>query len=171
MKRIATIAAFILLWVTGATAQSTTKEIYEMFSDKDDVSAVYISSNMFKLIGRIPSMELGDADMDLSPIITQLTSLYVIDCENGNVITPMKAAVSQLVEKKKYELLMEMKDSNEKVRIYTLGDEKTVSSFLMTASDGDNGFTLIALEGKMKRQDLENTIAECAKDIDINPQP
>ena len=37
----------------------------------------------------------------------------------------------------KYELLMEAKDDGEAVRMYTVGDEKTVTSFVMVSQEKD----------------------------------
>ena len=61
MKRIAAFAAALFLLTTGAWAQDG-KGIYNKYSDNEDVSAVYISSSMFKLMGnKVPNMDLGPA--------------------------------------------------------------------------------------------------------------
>ena len=56
MKKIALIAAFSLL-VATAFAQDG-KSIYNKYSDEKNVSAVYISPTMFRLMGSIPEIEM-----------------------------------------------------------------------------------------------------------------
>ncbi len=164
MKRIMAIAAVTLLLSVGAKAQ-TAKEIYSRYSDSEEVSAVYISSAMFKLMGKLPSMSVGGEDVNLSTLVKSLQSMYVIDCEDKETISHMKADVKNLTQKRKFELLMEAKDEGETVRIFTQGDENIVESFIMTADDGDDGYTFISLEGTMNRADLEKVIAKTAKTI------
>ena len=57
---------------------------------------------------------------------------------------------------------MEAKESMERVRIYTAGDETTVSSLVMLAS-GDGSATFICLDGNMNRSDLNYLLAELIK--------
>ena len=72
MKKLFTIAAAVLL-TFNALAQDG-RSIYNKFSDEPGVSAVYISPSMFKLIGKIPAIELGDGGekVDITPIIKSL---------------------------------------------------------------------------------------------------
>ena len=58
MKKLFAIAVFILLAVSVSAQDG--RSIYNKFSDEPGVSAVYISPSMFKLIGKIPAIDLGD---------------------------------------------------------------------------------------------------------------
>ena len=58
MKRILLLAVLLLSALT-ASAQSG-KSLYQKYSDAENVSAVYISPSMFKLIGKLPEIEIGD---------------------------------------------------------------------------------------------------------------
>ena len=73
MKRICAIAAAMLLTIT-AFAQDG-KSIYNKYSDLKGVTAVYVSPAMFRLMGKIPDINLGDGDLNLSPIITSCMSI------------------------------------------------------------------------------------------------
>ena len=70
MKKLIALAAAVLMSLS-AVAQSG-KAIYTRYSDEKGVEAVYISPNMFKLIGKIPAIDLGDGGekVDITPIIT-----------------------------------------------------------------------------------------------------
>jgi len=150
--------------VSGSWAQDS-KGIYNKYSENEEVSAVYISSAMFKLIGDLPSMNMGNESMDIGPIIKSLDSMYILDCEDPEVSKNIKEDVAKFINKYKFELLMEIKDKGEVVKVYTSGSERTVTHFIMTASE-DEAFTLICLDGTMSRQDLEKLIANTTKEMD-----
>lgn len=157
MKKILVIAV-LLLSAIGAFAQDG-KSIYQKYSDEKDVSAVYISPAMFRLMGKIPDLEVKDEDINLGPIIKSLSGLYMIDSENPKVNATLKGEVERLVKAGRYVLLMEAKDSGETVRMYTVGTETVVSSFVMLSEDDDE-VSFICFDGKMNRDDLEKLLAE-----------
>ena len=64
-----------------------------------------------------------------------------------------------------FEMLMEIKDRGEVVRIYTTGNEKTVTQFILTAAEYD-AFTFICLDGTMSRADLEKAIAKATQQME-----
>ena len=161
MKRILLLAV-LLLGALTASAQSG-KSIYQKYSDADNVSAVYISPAMFRLIGKIPDLEFGDNNVNLAPLIRSLSGLYIINSENPRVNDKLSSEVSRFISNGRYELLMESKDAGEVVRMYTVGTEKVVNSFVMIAADGPEA-TFICLDGQMDRQELEGVLVETLKD-------
>ena len=160
MKRIAILAALLL--TTIASFAQNGKSIYQKYSDAEGVSAVYISPAMFRLIGKIPDLQIEGEDVNLAPIIKSLTGLYLIDSENPAINASLKADAEQFVRKGNYELLMEAKDSGETMRLFTVGTETIVNGFVMIADEGDET-TFIFLDGKMNREELEKVIAESTK--------
>lgn len=151
------IAAMLLLTISSFAQDG--KSFYQKYSDTEGVSAVYISSAMFRLMGRIPDLDVEGEDINLAPIIQSLSGLYLISSEDKAVGRDIKADADRFVAGGRYELLLEVKDSGEIVRIYTMGTEKTVSGFVMIAAD-DAETTFIYLDGKMNREDLENLLAQ-----------
>ena len=164
MKRIAALVAALFLLTASAMAQDG-KGIYNKYSDNEEVSAVYISSSMFKLMGKVPNMELGDGSMNLGPIIKNLNSMYLLDCEDPDISRELKADVNKYIDKYKFEMLMEIKDRGEVVRIYTTGSEKTVTQFIMTAAEYD-AYTFICLDGTMSRAELEKAISKATQKME-----
>ena len=164
MKRIATFVAAMFLLTAGAWAQDG-KGIYNKYSDNEEVSAVYISSSMFKLMGKVPNMDIGEGSMDLGSIIKNLNSMYLLDCEDPDLCAEIKADVNKFIKKYDFEMLMEIKDKGEVVRIYTSGNERTVTQFILTAAEED-AFTFICLDGTMSRADLEKAIAKATQNIE-----
>ena len=157
MKRIILLAV-LLLSALAASAQSG-KSIYQKYSDAEGVSAVYISPAMFRLIGKIPDLEVGENHVNLAPLIRSLSDLYIISSENGRVNEKLSSEVSRFISNGRYELLMEAKDAGEVVRMYTVGTEKIVNSFVMVAAEGPET-TFICLDGQMDRQELEGVLVE-----------
>ncbi len=164
MKRIAVLVAALFLLTANAWSQDG-KGIYNKYSDNEEVSAVYISSSMFKLMGRVPDMNVGDESMNLGPLIKSLNCMYLIDCDDPDVSREIKSDVNKFINKYKFDMLMEVKDRGETVRIYTTGNEKTVTQFILTASE-ESAFTFICLDGTMSREELEKVIAKAAKEMD-----
>lgn len=148
----------MLLFTISSFAQDG-KSIYQKYSDSENISAVYVSPAMFKLIGKLPDIELNDSEVNFYPIIKSLTGLYIINSNNSSINAQLYADVEKFIKSGKYELLMEAKDSGEAVRMYTVGNEDVVNSFVMVAKDGDET-TFICIDGKINRTDLEKLLAE-----------
>lgn len=157
MKRIILLFAALLL-TCSAFAQNG-KSIYQKYSDADNVSAVYVSPAMFRLIGRIPDMDMGDGNVNLSPIIRSLTGLYILNSENPTVNGNLRTDAERFIKSGKYELLMEAKDSGETIRMYTIGNDKLIEGFVMLAAES-NEVTFICLDGQMPRKEFEELIAK-----------
>ncbi len=160
MKRIFTLFAALLLTFT-AFAQNG-KSIYQKYSDAEDVSAVYISPAMFRLIGKIPELEVNDSGLNLAPVIRSLTGMYVLNSENQSINASLRGDVDRFIKGGRYELLMEAKEDGEVVRMYTVGDSKTIESFVMFVVDGDE-MTFVCLDGQMPREETEKLIIEATR--------
>jgi hypothetical protein len=157
MKKIIVFAA-LLLGSIFASAQDG-KQIYQKYSDEPNVSAVYVSPAMFRLIGKLPDMQAGDGDVNLTPVVQALTGLYIISSENPDLNVRIAKDVRKFIEKGTFELLMEAKEDGEKMTMYTAGDDKTVTSFIMLADEGTE-VTFICLDGKLDRTKLEEIMSE-----------
>lgn len=157
MKKIFTIAVLLLIFIC-ADAQNG-KSLYKKYSEADGVSAVYISPAMFRMMGKLPDLNVEGQNVNLAPIIKTLSGLYLLNSENPEINAGLKKDVDRFISKGDYELLMETKDAGETVRIYTVGSENVVESFVMIAAE-ENQTTFICLDGKMNREELEAILAE-----------
>ena len=157
MKRFILLTAALLLSLC-AFAQNG-KSLYQKYSDADGVSAVYISPAMFRLIGSIPDLEVGEEKVNLAPIIQALEGFYILNSENPDINSKLRADAERFINNGKYELLMEVKDSGETVRMYTMGNERTVNGFAMLAAEAAE-VTFISLDGQMPRKEFEAIIAK-----------
>lgn len=151
----------MLLLAVGAYAQEG-KKLYNKYSDQEGVSAVYISPAMFKLVGQLPDINVDMANgekMDVAPLVRSFSGFYMLSFEQKSAASEeLYKEVTAMVNKGNFELLMEVKDSGSTIRMYTLGDEKTVSSFVCIINEDDETM-FFSLEGSMDRSDLEKLIA------------
>ena len=157
MKKLFTIAAVLLLG-TLAHAQDS-KTIYNKFSDEKGVSAVYISPSMFKMIGKLPEIEIGDngEKVDITPIVNTLKGFYLLNSSDDGIVRRLNNDVKGLLDKGSFELMMEAKNDGETIRIYTDGDDSIIRSLVMMAMDGMKA-TFISMDGLINREALEKAI-------------
>ena len=152
----------MLLMTVGAFAQEG-KRLYNKYSDQDGVSAVYISPAMFKLIGQLPDINIESADgrkMDMAPLVRSFSGFYMLSFEKKSAASEeLYKEVTAMVNKSNFELLMEVKEDGSTIRMYTLGDEKVVSSFVCIINEEDETM-FFSLEGSMNRSDLEKLISD-----------
>ena len=160
MKKIIAISVMLLIAV-GAFAQEG-KRLYNKYSDQEGVSAVYISPAMFKLMGQLPDINVETADgkkMDMAPLVRSFSGFYMLSFEKKSAASAeLYKEVTSLVNKGNFELMMEVKDDGSTVRMYTLGDEKVVNSFVCIINEEDETM-FFSLEGSMNRSDIEKLIA------------
>ena len=151
----------MLLIAVGAFAQEG-KRLYNKYSDQEGVSAVYISPAMFKLMGQLPDINVETADgkkMDMAPLVRSFSGFYMLSFEKKSAASAeLYKEVTSMVNKGNFELLMEVKDDGSTVRMYTLGDEKVVNSFVCIINEDDQTM-FFCLEGTMNRSDLEKLMA------------
>ena len=163
MKKILIIIAFLLM-AMEAFGQSA-KDLYNKYSDLNGVSAVYVSPAMFRMIGKLPEMDMEAKDggkVDLTPVVKNLSGFYLLDVDNTQVAGKLFTEVKRMLDSKKFELLFEAKNDGEITRLFTSGSDKTVSALILTTRDAES-FTFMSLEGNMDREQLENILAESAK--------
>ena len=151
----------MLLIAVGAFAQEG-KRLYNKYSDQEGVSAVYISPAMFKLMGQLPDINVETADgkkMDMAPLVRSFSGFYMLRFEKKSAASAeLYKEVTSMVNKGGFELLMEVKDSGSTIRMYTMGDEKVVNSFVCIVNEEDE-MMFFSLEGSMNRSDVEKLIA------------
>ena len=160
MKRI--YALLVMLAVSVAAFAQNGRSLYNKYSDYDNVEAVYISPAMFRLIGKIPDIQMEGENVNLAPIIKNLSGLYILTISNQDLAADLAADVNRFIQKGDYELLMEAKDNGEVTRMYTVGDERTVNSFVLLSRDGEET-NFICIDGTIPRDKLEQLIADASK--------
>lgn len=97
------------------TANAQVKE-FEKYSDTKNVTYVYISKFMLRLAGKASTPSVPGVDM--KSIMNKLTGIQIITSEEENAAARLKADTQGIIKQGKYDLLMQVDEDDEKVRIY-----------------------------------------------------
>ena len=161
MKKILAAVAALLITAVCVSAQ-TSRSLYKKYSGQKGVSAVYISPAMFRLIGPIPDIEMNDGDVNLSPIIRNLSGMYILNTEDSVIGDKIISDVEKLLDAGNFELLMEASEEGELTRMFTVGDDRSVKSFVLLAIEPDET-SFISFEGDIPRSEFEKVVAGAAQ--------
>ena len=150
MKRFLLVFSAILL-ASSIFAQSN-NAIYNKYSGKQGVSSVYISPSMFKMMKSLPEVEIyDDKDVHFEQIIKSFEGMYVIEVENIALAKSMISDVESMIAKGNLELLMEVKESDETVRIYVEKEGDMFKKFIMLEREDDSA-TFISIDAQMPQE-------------------
>ena len=118
---------------------------------------------MFRLIGRIPDVEIGDSNVNLARVIKSMTGFYLISFEDPELGRELSADVSGLLDRSDYELMMEVKDDGQTVRLYTVSPtDELITSLIMHVRDQEET-TFLSIDGEIDRAALEELIASATE--------
>ena len=157
MRYLATLAASVLLSVTAFAQSGNT--IYNKYAGQKRVESVYISPAMFRMMGKLPELEIDDKDVNLAPVVKTMNGMYLVECENRELCPKLKNDVEKFVSSGKYELMMEIREEDETVRIYTTGNEEEISSFVFFVIEDDE-CTFICFDGRIPRFSFERLLTK-----------
>lgn len=150
MKRFLLVFSAILL-ASSIFAQSN-NSIYNKYSGKQGVSSVYISPSMFKMMKSLPEVEIyDDKDVHFEQIIKSFEGMYVIEVENIALVKSLISDVESMIAKGNLELLMEVKESDETVRIYVEKEGDMFKKFIMLEREDDSA-TFISIDAQMPQE-------------------
>lgn len=159
MKKILILS--LLVFICTASFAQGGRDIYNRYSGKKGVSAVYISPTMFSLMKSLPDVEVESKDVNIGRIIKTFEGMYLLSVENPELAASLSAEIGNMVKSGRYELLMEAKDEGETARIYIIQKDGIVSDFLMLAEEGRE-VSVISIVGSMPLDELSAMIAGAA---------
>lgn len=148
----------VLTFIIAATVSSVAQDcFFNKISEMQGVTSVYISPKMFSLMKG--SVDKDDKNMD--NIISKLTGLQILSCENKNAANSLRKEVAYINPKNGYEELLRIKDDSTHVVIYCkennetgkngkYGNEnktnKKENEYVLVADETDE-FSIILLKG------------------------
>lgn len=139
----------MMLTIVSITAHAQVKE-FERYSDTKNVTYVYISKFMLQMAGKkaAPSVQ----GVNLNNIMHKLNGIQIITAEEKNAAARLKTETLGLIKNGKYELLMQVDENEEKVRIYHR-EGKQQSAIVMLTEETDQT-TIIVFSGKFTMDDV-----------------
>lgn len=161
MKKLMLLVVLSFMAMLPGFAQNVNR-IYEKYSDCDSVTAMYVSDAMFNLIKELPEIKYSDSDsLDITPIIRNFRGLYLLNSSNRAVNSSLAADLKKMLSAGRYSMIMEIKDSGEKVNMYVESSGNVATSFIFTAIEQDE-CTFIYIDGAFRLDELNKLIAQGA---------
>lgn len=147
-RTIQTLIALALA-MTSLHANAQVKE-FEKYSDTKNVTYVYISKFMLGLAGKVATPSV--AGVNTKSIMNKLNGIQIITSEDKAAASRLKSDTQAIVRQGKYELLMQVDEDGEKVRIYHCEGKKQ-SAVVMQVEEKDE-LTVIVFSGKFTLDDV-----------------
>ena len=157
MKKL-TILFVLAAFSIGAAAQDF-NSLYNRYSEMDGVSAVYISPTLFRMFGNLPDVQYEDESLNLTTVVRSLDGFYLLSTERDDLAAPLYDDVKRLMNRGRFELLMEAKQDGEATRFYMISKGDIVTHLIMI-SRGEGSANFIGMEGEMYRKDLEKILSK-----------
>jgi hypothetical protein len=132
----------IMLMMTSINAQAQ-KNPFDKFSDYEDVTYIFISEAMLKLVGTtaIPSID----GIDINEIGSKLKSIQIITSEKCTK-NSLKSEAMSIIKKESYEKLIQVSEKDNKVDIYFKDGKK--NSIIVMVNDEKDDTVLIVFSGE-----------------------
>ena len=138
------------------------KSLYGKWSDKSGVTATYISTAMFQMMGELPSIDLN-RPVNLTPIIEKLDGLYMLEFDKGpsrnTASGGLRRDIRDFLENQGYEMLMEKRSGRQLTRMYIAAKGATVTGFVLVRLDTSFNYgQFVCIEGRIPRNKFEEII-------------
>ena len=128
--------------MTSINAQAQ-KNPFDKFSDYEDITYIFISEAMLKLVGTtaIPSID----GIDINEIGSKLKSIQIITSEKCTK-NSLKSEAMSIIKKESYEKLIQVSEKDNKVDIYFKDGKK--NSIIVMVNDEKDDTVLIVFSGE-----------------------
>ena len=150
MKTTVKIILCVAMLVASVTANAQLKE-FEKYADTKNVTYVYISKFMLRMAGKSSAPSVPG--VDTKSLMNKLDGIQIISSEDKNAIARLKTDVQAIVKQGKYELLMQVDEDGDKVRIYHKEGKQQSAVVMMADEDGE--FAVIVFSGSFTLDDVQ----------------
>ena len=130
-------------------ANAQVKE-FEKYADTKNVTYVFISKYMLRMVGKAsyPSVP----GVNTQSIMNKLNGIQIISSEEEAATARLKTETQSFIKQGKYELLMQVDENDEKVRIYHREGKQQSAVVMMADEDGE--FSVIVFSGTFTLEDV-----------------
>lgn len=153
MKTYTKILFAIMLMLTTITASAQVKA-FEKYSDTEGVTYVYISKALLRMAGAFNMPSAPGTNM--KNIIPKVDAIQIITSMEDDMASRLKREAENIVKNQNYELLMQVDDDGDKVRIYHHEGKKQSAIIMITTSDDET--VVIAFTGTFTLKDVESMV-------------
>lgn len=150
MKSIATrIIMCVAMLVACIQANAQLKE-FEKYADTKNVTYVFISKFMLRMAGKEAAPSVPG--VNTKSIMNKINGIQIIGSEDKAASARLKADAQNIVKQGKYELLMQVDEDDQKVRIYHREGKQQSAVVMMADEDGE--FNVIVFSGTFTLGDV-----------------
>jgi hypothetical protein len=163
-KIIVLVMAVMLLPLTGMAQ----KDIFEKYSDNNDVTYVSIKPKMFQMIAKM-GINVDDAEAQAyMDMVKSITSFKTIVTDNKDISVDISKWVSS--RSSNLEELMEVKDDGTDVKFYVKEgkDADHVKELLIFVNGIDKAMNGKGVEINGENRKIETVVVSLTGDIDLN---
>lgn len=139
----------VAMLMSGIQANAQVKE-FEKYADAKNVTYVYVSKFMLQMAGKAAAPSLPG--MNTKSLMGKLTGIQIITSEDKSAATRLKNDTQAIVKQGKYELLMQVDEDEEKVRIYHREGKKQSAVVMLT--DEEDEVAVIVFSGTFSLDDV-----------------
>ena len=150
MKQIIIKALLCVVTALSSLTVNAQVKAFEKYADVKDVTYVYISKYMLSMAGKNAAPSVPG--IDIKTLAGKLTGIQIISSEHKEAQAKLKSDVKSIMEKDKYELMMQMNEEDTKVNIFHHIDKK-LSAVIMQVEEDDE-MTVIVFSGKFTLDDV-----------------
>ncbi len=150
MKQIIIKALLCVVAALSSLTVNAQVKAFEKYADVKDVTYVYISKYMLSMAGKNAAPSVPG--IDIKTLAGKLTGIQIITSEDNTAQKKLKSDVKSIMEKDKYELMMQMNEEDTKVNIFHHIDKK-LSAVIMQVEEDDE-MTVIVFSGKFTLDDV-----------------
>ena len=150
MKQIIIKALLCVVAALSSLTVNAQVKAFEKYADVKDVTYVYISKYMLSMAGKNAAPSVPG--IDIKTLAGKLTGIQIITSEHKDTQKKLKSDVKSIMEKDKYELMMQMNEEDTKVNIFHHIDKK-LSAVIMQVEEDDE-MTVIVFSGKFTLDDV-----------------
>ena len=150
MKQTIIKALLCVVMALSSLTVNAQVKTFEKYADMKNVSYVFISKYMLSMVGKNAAPKVPG--IDIKTLANKLTGIQIISSEHKDAQKKLKSDVKSIMEKDKYELLMQMNEEDSKVNIFHHVDKK-LSAVIMQVEEDDE-VTVIVFSGKFTLDDV-----------------
>lgn len=149
MKRFYILFLLALCLSVKAFSQDS---FFEKFADREDVTSVYISKSMLRLM---PNVQADG--IDIGNIASKLNNIQILSCEKQEAIPQIRKELQYINPQNGYEELMKVNDEGEHIRIYMKEGSQEAREYVLLC-DEKKELTVVILKGNLSLTDIQGII-------------
>lgn len=150
MKRIIIKALLGFVLVMSSHSVQAQVKAFERYADAENTTYVFISKYMLGLAGKVVAPSVPG--VDTKTLMNKLSGIQIISTENNAVQKKLRNDVRSIIDRDKYELLMQINEDGSKVNIFH-SIQKQQSAVVMLV-EAEKETTVMVFSGKFTLDDV-----------------